>query len=116
VTEGVVSENIKNTLENQKEIKMTVDEMIDFAEENNEEYIKFEKVENKLHNRPDVNAFLLLDKLIPGNRPIIIGAGYDEYWLEPDLEELAKVITKENILDLIRCGVRFDAEGLAMFA
>lgn len=42
--------------------------MIDLKEAFNkhgDEYLKFERVENKLHSRHDLCAFLLLDRLLP---------------------------------------------------
>lgn len=35
------------------------------------EYLKFDRVEPKLSRRPDLHAFLLLDRLVPGIRDII---------------------------------------------
>lgn len=80
------------------------------------EYIEFDRVENKLSNRPDLHAFLLLDKLVPGKGDMVSGAEHDEIYLETDLEELAAVATEDDIRDLVRCGVRCDGDGLRMFA
>lgn len=85
-------------------------------EKYNDEYLKFELVENKLHSRPDVCAFLLLDKLVgKSDRDIIAGAGYDEIFLDIDCRELAKKVTDEDVRTLARCGVRYD-EGLDSLA
>lgn len=82
-----------------------------------DEYLRFERVENKLHPRPDVCAFLLLDKLVPApDNDMICAAEHDEIFLDTDCEKLAAVATEADILTLVRCGVRFDGEGLAMFA
>lgn len=82
------------------------------------EFLKFERVENKLSKRPDIHAFLLLDQLVPGDRDMICSASHDEIWLETDLEKLAAVAEPEHIRDLVRCGVRYDRdnESLCMFA
>jgi hypothetical protein len=82
------------------------------------EYGKFDRVENKLHLRPDMCAFLLLDRLLPGHGDMVCGAAHDEIFLDADIDKLAEVATDDDILTLVRCGVRIDSEsdGLAMFA
>jgi hypothetical protein len=82
------------------------------------EYIKFERVENKLSNRPDLHAFLLLDKLVPGKSDMVSAAEHDEIWLDVEPSALAEVVTEAQILELVRCGVRYDSEveSLALFA
>lgn len=82
-----------------------------------DEYIKFERVENKLSSRPDIHAFILLNELCPGNRDIISYAKHNEIWLDIDDDLLAKNATDEQIKDLHRCGVQWDSHAgcLAMF-
>jgi hypothetical protein len=80
-----------------------------------EDFCRFEQVANPRCGRPDLNAFLLLDELLPGQRDLVCAASHDEIWLDVDLKALAKVITDEQILELVRCGVRLDSEGLCMF-
>lgn len=83
------------------------------------EYIKFERVEDKLHPRPDLCAFLLLHKLAPGEgegRDMICAAEHDVIYLDVDLEELAANATEADIVTLVRCGVRYGSDGLEMFA
>ena|ERR1017187_64630 len=97
---------------------MTVKEIKDLFEENNdEEFLEFKRVRVKLTDRKDLHAFLLLDRLVPGKDDIVGGAEHDEIFLCVGLESLAKTATEEDILDLLRCGVRVDeyGEGLAMF-
>ena len=81
------------------------------------EYLEFKRVDEPLHKRPDLCAFLLLDKLIPGDRDIVSGAGHEEIWLDIDLEKLAESATEADIVTLIRCGIRLDddSQSLAMF-
>jgi hypothetical protein len=81
-----------------------------------DEFLKFERVKDKLSQRPDLHAFILLDKLLPGTGDMVAGADHDEIYLSPDPEELAKVATKDQLRDLHRCGVRADGNGLCMFA
>jgi hypothetical protein len=83
-----------------------------------DEYIKFDRVEEKLHPRPDMCAFLLLDKLAPGRvREMICAAEHDEIWLDVDCDLLAQSATESDILMLTRCGVRYDVanSSLSMF-
>ena len=81
-----------------------------------DDYLEFEKVENPEHHRPDICAFIFLDKLVPGKGDIIAGAGHDIVHLEPsNIEELAKVATEEDILKLRRCGIHLEDGYLAMY-
>jgi len=80
------------------------------------EYLDFELVQNKRSRRADIHAFLLLDSLLPAEGNMISCAEHDEFWLEVDLEQLAKVITEDQVVELIRCGVQMDAHGLKMNA
>lgn len=85
----------------------------------NDEYTKFDRVENPRHPCPDVCAFLLLNELAPVKRGVdMVSAGeHDEIWLATKVEDVAKVATEEQIVELIRCGVRFCSqyEAFAMF-
>ena len=83
-----------------------------------DDYIKFERIENKLSGRPDLHAFLLLDKLMPGTRDMVSAAEHDEIYLDVDCEKLAEVASEHDILALTRCGVRYDedTDSLCMFA
>lgn len=81
------------------------------------EFLVFERIENPPHRRPDLCAFLLLDRLVPGTTDMVSSAEHDEIWLDTDCDELAAVATEDDILFLVRCGVRYDddIESLAMF-
>ena len=98
---------------------MTTRQMFKLAEKHEEEYLKFERIpkERRLSLRPDLNAFLLLDRYTPANQDIVGAAEHDEIWLNIDLDDLAGVITEEDIVTLLRCGVRFDGDtdSLAIF-
>lgn len=86
-------------------------------EKHEEEFLKFERIEIKLSNRADIHAFILLDRLFPGERDIIAAAEHDEIYLDVEPEELIKVASELQLVDLIRCGVFYDKEtcGLAMY-
>lgn len=95
------------------------------------EYLDFHNVKEKFTNRPDLHAFILIDKLVPcipkpgptDHNPFIYGdmigdAQHDEFYLSVDIRELEEVITIEQIVDLQRCGVMYNKEYdcLYMFA
>lgn len=96
-------------------------------EKHDEEFLKFERVANKRSKRPDLHAFLLLDEIVPPEPTpgfpdrtdqsfdMVSAAEHDEIWLETDTEKLAENATEEQIVELIRCGVRLSDDSLAMF-
>ncbi len=59
-----------------------------------DDYIDFAKVEDKLHPRPDMCAFLLLDKLYPGVSDMVSAAEHDKIWLDVDCEKLSEAATE----------------------
>lgn len=82
------------------------------------EYLNFDAVQDKRSYRPDLHAFLLLDDLFPNpDNDMIAAAEHDEFWLDVDGEAIA-TLTDDQILELVRCGVRYDSDvdSLAMFA
>ena len=89
-----------------------------FMKYKDDEYLEFKKIVNTSYQRPDLCAFLLLDKLVPGRRNIVSSAEHDEIWLDVEPKDLAKVATEEDILYLVRCGVMYDqlTDSLHMFA
>ncbi|MDO8640460.1 MAG: hypothetical protein Q7R33_02860 [Nitrosarchaeum sp.] len=78
---------------------------------------KFERIENPPSKRPDLCAFLLLDKLVPGKFDIVSAAEHDEIYLDCDVNKLAEKATEADVVYLVRCGVWYDSEtdSLAMF-
>jgi hypothetical protein len=84
-----------------------------------DEFLKFKHIpeSDRLSNRPDLHAFLLLDRLCPGSDDMVSAAEHDEIWLDVDVGALARVATEDNVLALVRCGVRYDddVESLALF-
>jgi len=85
----------------------------------NDEFLEFDRVENKRSKCKDIHAFLLLEEIMDGqieNR-IISGIEYEEYFLSVDCDELAKRITRDQVIELTRCGVRYsdNYDCLAMF-
>lgn len=91
--------------------------MIDLAAEFEKHDDLFLK-DKDIVGRPDLHAFNLLDRLLPGSKNDIVAvAEHDEIWLDIDCDELAKVATTQDIEALVRCGVRYDSdlESLALF-
>lgn len=70
-----------------------------------DDYLKFEDVTVKQSNRPDLNAFVMLNQLVPGTMDLVSGAEHDEIYLSVELEDLNKAATDEQIHDLVRCGI-----------
>jgi len=100
---------------------MTLDEMKALFEKYSSgesiEYVAFKRVKNPKCKRPDICAFIRLDELVSGKAYMVSAAEHDEIFLDVDVEELAAVVTEEDIVMLLRCGVRYDSsvDSLAMF-
>ncbi len=94
---------------------MDIHERWKFVTKDGEEFLKFEKVQNKRSKRPDLHAFLMLDDLFPGTSDLVSSASHDEIWLDVD-DDQVETLTDEQILELSWCGVRHDSGGgLCMF-
>lgn len=95
-----------------------LEKLQEWFETHDDEYGEFARVEYKTSGRRDLHAFNLLDRLVPGDCDMVAAAEHDEFFLEVEPEDLAKVATEADIVELIRCGVRYDESeaSLAMFA
>jgi hypothetical protein len=84
----------------------------------NDEFLKWDRVEGKRSQRRDLHGFLLLDELQPGKATMISAAEHDEYWLDINIDKLVEVITPEQCIELLRCGIRYDEDvtSLAVYA
>lgn len=84
----------------------------------NDEFLKFDAIENPEFTRPDLCAFVMLERLFPSTNhsDIVIAAEHDIIFLDVDVESIEK-LTKEQILYLTRCGVMYDSshDSLSMF-
>ena len=89
----------------------------DFFDEHENEHGKFDKIETPPSDRPDLCAFLLLDKIVPGSYDIICGAEHDIFWLSVSPEEFCNSCSESDLIYLIRCGVFYDedVDSFAMF-
>lgn len=97
---------------------MRTEQLKNIFETYNDDHGKFERVQNPVHARPDLCAFLTLDRLCPSpGRDMVTAAGHDEIFLGIDVDALARVATEDDVLLLTRCGVRFDRSNdcLALF-
>lgn len=94
---------------------MTVERLKELFQDRDSESHHFERVEKKTSGRADLHAFELIDRLVPENRDLVCHAEHDQIWLGVGLEDLAAVINKEQVLELIRCGVWIDTDCLSMF-
>jgi len=73
-----------------------------------DDYIEFDRVENKKNSRPDIHAFILLSELFPNKTSnMVCAAGHDQTLLDVEGDEIEK-LTDDNILELVRCGVSYD--------
>lgn len=82
-----------------------IDEFEAYAET---EFLHFERVENPRSGRPDVHAFILLDKLCPGLEGMIVAGEPDRVVLGVEVSDLLRAeISGDEICELVRCGVRY---------
>lgn len=80
-------------------------------EEHADEYLEFNREVNPPSFCPDVCVLNLFNQLAPHytiGRSIIGVAAYNEIWFDIDPEKVAKSATEDQIISLIRCGVRYD--------
>lgn len=96
---------------------MTVDELKALFNEYGEsdEPHKFDRVLVKFSKRDDLHAFILLDNIMPDGHTMISASAHDEIFLAFDVNELAAIITPEQVLELVRCGVSYDSHHDALY-
>jgi hypothetical protein len=87
-------------------------DLADAFDKYQDEYQEFARIEEPLHRRRDICAMMLLDQLAPGETGsgIISGAEDEAVMLDIDCTKLADVITEEDVITLLRCGVGYDEE------
>jgi hypothetical protein len=92
----------------------TLSEMFEAA---SPEFLKFERIKNPPSTRPDICAFLLLDKLCPGSGDIVEYAEHDQYWIDGEVcKRFKKVATMDDVVYLTRCGIVCDEEDDCLFS
>jgi hypothetical protein len=87
----------------------------DLFEHHNDEALKFDRVEVKNSNRPDLHAFILLDKLPPGKGDIVCCAEHDQIWFNVSSEQI-ETISEDHIIELLRCGIYYDNETDSLYS
>jgi hypothetical protein len=98
---------------------MTLDELKALFEKHSDEHSRFDRVVNPLHPRPDICAFLMLDRMVPEpGQDMVVNARDEEFYLHVDPAAVAAVITEDEVITLRRCGVTYDNQfdALMMFA
>ena len=84
---------------------MTLEKMIEIFNANQDEFLKFNNIKNPQSRRPDLNAFMLFDFILPGKENIVTHAENHQIFLSPSMVDVAKVITEEQIIELVRSGI-----------
>jgi len=87
----------------------------DLFEHDNNEALKFDRVEVKNSKRPDLHAFILLDKLFPSKSDIVCCAGHDQIWFDVSSEQI-ETISEDHIIELLRCGIYYDNETESLYS
>lgn len=82
-----------------------------FAQHRNEGN-SFSAIKNKKSQRPDVHGIILLDELFPGSYPIIADEGMQDFSVKIHYLDLARKLTSDNVLELVRCGFEYVDFGL----
>jgi len=77
---------------------MTGEEIIDIFEKYDNEYLKFDNVVNKCCNSPDVNAFIIISKILGSVGRAIVASEHDEIWLDGDADTLAERVPLKSKL------------------
>lgn len=97
---------------------MTQEEFIEIWNLHDNEYLKFKEIKNPPCESSDLSAFMLIHKfMIDKEADIIISSEHDEIYLSSIDTLNLEIIKEEDIINLIRCGVRYDQnyECLSMF-
>ena len=94
---------------------MTPERFIEMLDRD-DEYLKYDRIENMRHPRRDIAAFLLLSELVPSDGTIIEGADHDIIYLT-DITTLCDAgITEEQVIELVRLGCsQMDGEYMTMY-
>jgi hypothetical protein len=74
---------------------MSEDELQKMFEKHNDEYLEFNKIENKLSKRADLHAFILLDQLVP-DKIQGTNSNYHQWELKDEIWEKIKELTNEQ--------------------
>lgn len=83
-----------------------------------EDYLEFKEAKNPRSPRPDVHVLIMLAEMFPADRDLISAAEHDQYWLDVDCDEFNKLVTDDQLRDMIRAGLMHcnDTDSLSFFA
>jgi hypothetical protein len=89
---------------------MTYQDLIDSFERNEDEFLKFERIDPaKLHtSRADLQALIYLDKMMPSDEDIISDSSHDVIYLSYAVNRVASLFDEVDVIMLLRCGVCLD--------
>lgn len=91
---------------NKKEFKQIFDD-----NDMDGEFLEFERIKQPYSKLRDVHAFILIEVIMPRLRGDMITASeHDQIYLAPAGDKLIKKMTREQAIDLRRCGVFYDEE------
>lgn len=95
---------------------MSREELEELFKKHDDEFRNYHLIKNPPSKRRDLCAFILLDKLVPGDGKIVVAAEHDEIFLGVELDDLAKVASEDDVITLCRCGVSIWEDSLRMYA
>ena len=84
-----------------------------FKKHSENEYIEFEKVENKKSKFADIHGLLLLEEKFPPNEishGILDNFDYETATINIEIEEDNIPLTENDIIELLRCGIDYDED------
>lgn len=92
---------------------MSAEEMF---EADSDEFLKFERIPQgeRRHARPDLCAFLYLSEKFPSDFDMVSAAEHDEIFLDIETDQI-ETLTQDDVTYLLRCGVHYSEDSLAMF-
>lgn len=100
---------------------MTENQLEEIFEKYEDEFCEFDRIDDPKHCRSDICAMLMIDEIqsrsdfSDNQGKMISWAGHDVIYLDVNVEEFSKVVTKKELIDLIRCGIRLEDGNFAMF-
>ena len=76
-----------------------------------DEFLQFDRVEEKISARSDLHAFMRLDQVLPQQFKIIDSATDGTIRLGINSYCFAEIATPELVKELVQCGVQIDTNG-----
>ncbi len=95
----------------ERRLKMKYEKMVELFRLWDDDYdLDFNDVQGKHSKRADVHILVTLDKILPddGGQDLISCHVNDMLYLNVEPEELAPLITEEQLKDLVRAGLGYD--------